>query len=77
MNNPHIAASPTNEAIFARAVLKSGTWAVVKQDLTTEALVAIAEHWLKFGKPIEISTAGGKPEYRTTVERYAANTIKF
>lgn len=71
MKKLHIAASPLTGTIFAGAVLKSGTWATGKQDLTIEALVAVAEHGLKFGKPIVISTPDGKPEYRITVERLA------
>lgn len=71
MKKLHIAASPLTGTIYAGTVLKSGTWAAGKQDLTIEALVAVAEHGLKFGKPIEISTADGKPEYRITVERLA------
>lgn len=40
-----------------------------KQDLTIEALVAVAEHAMLFGKPIEISKADGTPQYRITVEK--------
>jgi len=69
MKKLHIAASPLTGTIFAGTVLKSGTWATGKQDLTIDALVAVAEHGLKFGKPIEISAPDGKPEYRITVER--------
>lgn len=72
MKKLHIAASPLTGTIFAGTVLKSGTWAAGKQDLTIEALVAVAEHGLKFGRPIEISTPDGKPEYRITVERLDA-----
>ena len=71
MKKLHIAASPLTGTIFAGTVLKNGTWAAGKQDLTIEALVAVAEHGLKFGKPIEIGTPDGKPEYRITVERLA------
>ena len=71
MKKLHIAASPLTGTIFAGTVLKSGTWAAGKQDLTIEALVAVAEHGLMFGRPIEIRTPDGKPEYRITVERLA------
>ena len=71
MKKLHIGASPLTGTIFAGTVLKNGTWAAGKQDLTIEALVAVAEHSLKFGKPVEISTPEGKPEYRITVERLA------
>lgn len=72
MKKLHIAMSPLSGTIFAGSVLKSGIWAAGKQDLTIEALIAVAEHGLKFGKPIEISSADGKPEYRITVERLGA-----
>jgi len=71
MKKLHIAASPLTGTIFAGTVLKSGTWAAGKQDLTIEALVAVAEHGLKFGRTVEIRTPDGKPEYRITVERLA------
>lgn len=71
MKKLHIAASPLTGTIFAGSVLKNGTWAAGKQDLTIEALVAVAEHGMKFGRPIEISMSDGKLEYRITVERLA------
>jgi hypothetical protein len=71
MKKLHIAASPLTGTIFAGTVLKDGTWAAGKQDMTIEALVAVAEHGLRFGKQIEISTPDGKPEYSITVERLA------
>jgi hypothetical protein len=70
MKNLHIAASPLTGTIFCGAVLKDGrTWASGKQDKTIEALVAVAEHALHFGKPVEISRPDGTLEYRITVER--------
>lgn len=69
-NNLHIATSPLTGVIFAGSVLKDGrTWGANKKDVTIDALVAVAEHALKFGKPIEISKADGTPEFRITVER--------
>ena len=66
----HLAASPLTNTIFAGSVLKDGrTWAANKQDVTMEALVAVAEHALRFGKPVEISKADGTPEFRITVEK--------
>lgn len=65
----HIAVSPLTGTIFAGRVLKSGLWGADKQDVTIDALVAVAEHSLKFGKPIEITDSEGKPEYRITVEQ--------
>ena len=68
--NLHVAASPLTGTIFAGTVLKDGrTWGANKKDLTIEALVAVAEHALHFGKPVEISKPDGTPEYRITVEK--------
>jgi len=70
MRKLHVAASPLTGDIFVGTVLKDGrTWGMGKQDVTIEALVAVAEHALKFGKPVEISKADGTPEYRITVEK--------
>ena len=70
MSNLHIAASPLTGTIFCGDILKDGrTWGAKKEDKTIEALVAVAEHALHFGKPVEISKANGTPEYRLTVER--------
>ena len=66
----HVAASPLTGTIFAGKVLKSGVWGADKQDVTIEALVAVAEHGLHFGKPIEIAKADGTPEYRITVFKH-------
>lgn len=68
MKKLHIACSPLTGTIFAGSILKGGTWASGKQDLTIEALIAVAEHGLRFGKPIEISDGEGRPLYRITVE---------
>jgi hypothetical protein len=65
----HVAVSPLTNTIYAGTLLKCGTvWSANKQDVTMEALVAVAEHTLKFGKPVVIH-ANGKPEYRITVEK--------
>lgn len=73
MRKLHVAASPLTGTIFAGTVLKDGrTWGANKEDVTIEALVAVAEHGLKFGKPIEISRPDGTLEYRITVERIGA-----
>lgn len=71
MNKPlHVATSPLTGTIFVGTVLKDGrTWGANKQDVTLEALIAVAEHALKFGRPIEISKEDGTPEYRITVEQ--------
>lgn len=66
----HVAASPLTGTIFAGTVLKDGrTWAAGKRDVTIEALVAVAEHGINFGKPIEIRSPDGIPQYRIVVER--------
>lgn len=73
MRDLHIATSPLTGTIFCGTVLKDGrTWGAGKQDKTIEALVAVAEHALHFGRPVEISRADGTPEYRITVERIDA-----
>ena len=66
----HIGCSPATGTIFAGKILKDGkTWAVGKEDVTIEALVAVAQHTIAFGKPVEISRADGSGvEYRITVE---------
>jgi len=73
MKKLHVAASPLTGTIFTGTVLKDGrTWGANKQDVTIEALVAVAEHALKFGSPIEITKSDGTPEYRVTVEKLGA-----
>jgi hypothetical protein len=70
----HVAASPLTGTIFAGTVLKDGrTWGANKQDVTIEALVAVAEYALKFGHPVEICKADGTPEYRIMVEKLTPN----
>lgn len=70
MKNIHIATSPLTGTIFCGNVLKDGrTWAANKQDKTIEALVAVAEHVIKFGEPVEISRPDGTLEYRIVVEK--------
>ena len=71
MSKPiHVGTSPLTNTIFAGHILKDGcTWASNKQDVTIEALVAVAQHVLRFGKPIEIN-ANGIMEYRISVEHF-------
>ena len=62
---------PLTGTIFAGIVLKDGrTWGTGKQDVTIDALVAVAEHATKFGRPVEITGPDGKLEYRITVEAF-------
>lgn len=66
----HVATSPLSNTIFAGTILKDGrTWSSTKQDVTTDALVAVAEHVLNFGKPVVISK-GGVPEFEIIVKRF-------
>lgn len=69
MKKLHIGTSPLTGNIYVGTTLKDGTWAANKQDVTIDALVAVAQHALKFGKPIEI-TCDGMIEYRITVEKF-------
>lgn len=70
MSQIHVFTSPLTNHIYAGTVLKNGyTWGANKQDVTVEALVAVAQHVLTFGAPVEISRADGTPEYRITVEK--------
>ena len=65
----HIGCSPLTGTIYAGTVLKDGmTWSANKQDVTIDALVAVAQHALRFGEPVEITRVDGTPEYRITVE---------
>lgn len=67
----HVGCSPMTGTIFAGTVLKDGcTWGTGKQDVTLEALVAVAEHAAHFGRPVEITGPDGKLEYRITVEAF-------
>lgn len=74
MQKLHVGCSPLTGTIFAGKILKDGrTWAKGKEDVTIEALVAVAQHALKFGNPVEISRADGiGVEYRITVEKVGA-----
>jgi phosphotransferase system HPr-like phosphotransfer protein len=65
----HVGASPLTGTIYAGTVLKDGaTWSTNRQDVTMDALVAVAQYGVHFGQPIEI-TCNGKPEYRITVKK--------
>ena len=69
----HVAASPLTGIIYAGTVLKCGyVWSAGTQDVTTEALVAVAQHTLQSGKPVVIH-ANGKPEYKITVQKLDGN----
>ncbi len=72
MRKLHIATSPLTGTIFCGTPLKNGMWGKVKEDLTIEALVAVAQHGLHFGNDIIISDGDGKPEFKIIVE-YVGN----
>ena len=63
----HVGMSPLTGTIFAGTILKDGMWAAGKQDVTDEALFAVAQHCVHFGMPAEINY-DGKLRYRITVE---------
>ena len=65
----HIANSPLTNTIFAGHVLKGNRFAAGKQDVTIDALRAVAEHTVRFGLPIVLFDDDGTPQYRITVEQ--------
>ena len=67
MKKLQIAVSPITNRIYVGHIKKPGEWAAGKQDLTTEALFAVAEHAVNFGKPVILSE-NGKEVYKITVE---------
>lgn len=76
MKNLHISASPLTGVIYAGTVLKDGrTWGAGKKDVTIEALIAVAEHAMMFGKPIDITKVDGTPAFRVTVEKLEAGEL--
>jgi len=70
MGKIHVGCSPLG-TIFAGKILKDRrTWRAGKEDVTVESLVAVAQHCIRFGKPVEISKADGTGiEYIITVEK--------
>ena len=51
-----VAVSPLTNVIYAGTTIKGGrAWGAGKQDVTIDALVAVAQHVLKFGEPVVIS----------------------
>jgi len=71
MKQLHVGVSPITNTIFAGTVLKDRmTWGAGKQDVTIEALIAVAKHVEEFGKPVEISKEDGTLEYRISVESF-------
>jgi len=65
-----VAVSPLSNTIYAGTILKDGkTWSSGRQDVTVDALVAVAEHCIAFGKPVEIRLADGTLEYTITAAK--------
>ena len=69
MKKIHIATSPLTGTIFAGTVLKHGTWAAGKQDVTDAAISAVAYHILKNGGTVVIGSEDGAPAYEITVKQ--------
>ena len=63
-----VATSPLTNTIYA-GTTKGCIWGEDIQDVTIDALVAVAKHVENFGEPVVITLADGTPEYRITVER--------
>lgn len=65
-----VACSPLTNVIYAGKTIKNGTaWGAGKQDVTIDALVAVALHVLKFGEPVIISKEDGTPEFEIKVTK--------
>ena len=67
----HIANSYLTNTIFAGHVLMGNRFAAGKQDVTIDALLALAEHVVRHGQPVVLSDED-TPVYRITVERLGA-----
>lgn len=65
-----VAVSPLTNVIYAGTTIKGGrAWGAGKQDVTIDALVAVAQHVLKFGEPVVISKEDGTPEFEIKVTK--------
>lgn len=62
-----IAISPLTGKIYAGNVIKGNFWGKNKTDVTIDAICAVAEHGVKFGKPIVVSDGDGNGIYKITV----------
>lgn len=69
MKKIHIATSPLTGTIFAGTILKHGTWAAGKQDVTDAAISAVADHILKNGGTVVMGSEDGAPAYEITVKQ--------
>ena len=68
----HIATSPLTNTIYCGNVLKDGrTWGANKTDVTTPALIAVAEHVINFGNPVVITYKDtGEPAFEISVKKF-------
>jgi len=71
MKKLHVACSPITKTIFCGTVLKDGrTWGANKQDVTIEAMFAVAERVdSKFEGEVMLTYSNDMPAYKITVER--------
>lgn len=70
MKRLRVAMSPITGTIFCGTLLKSGVeWSANKQDVTMDALCAVADHVIRFGEPVIISDGDGKELFKITVEK--------
>jgi len=72
MKKLHVGTSPITGNIYAGVAPKCGQrWAPGKQNVTLDALVAVAQHVVHFREPVEITDAKtGALEFRITVEEF-------
>jgi len=71
-----VAASPLTGVIYAGTTIRNRTaWGAGKQDVTIDALVAVAQHVLKFGEPVIISREDGTPEFEINVTALAGKSV--
>lgn len=69
MSKIKVACSPLTNVIYAGKTIKNGTmFGANKEDVTMDCLIAVVEHALKFGAPIEICTPDGKVDFEITVK---------
>lgn len=66
-----VGCSPLTGNIYAGRLCVDGrTWRDGKQDVTIEALLAVAQHVENFGKPVTLyDTTGSGPSYEIAVKR--------
>lgn len=70
MAEMHVGHSPLTNNIYAGKLAKNRkVWAGGKSDVTLEALCAVAEHVIQFGKPVEVTDTEGHLIYRIIVEK--------